>query len=112
MKKKLILREGFWYSKSESHLPKAIARKNTWKGQKSFLKKLLVVQEKAQAKHSKGWSDCRCCDRRNGSVEFVLVKFGLTFVWPSGYVHYIADHNIRPSLAFQEFIEAAHKDTV
>lgn len=110
--KKFILREGFWRGSGDDgdeYLPKVKARKGPWKGQKKFLKALAEVESKnhGNAGKYKGWSDCRCCGKHNGSAEYKVTEFGITWQWPSGYKHYIADHNVRPSLAFQEFILAA-----
>jgi hypothetical protein len=33
------------------------------------------------------------------------------WVWPSGYKHYIEDHEVQPSLAFQEFVNAVYENT-
>lgn len=48
----------------------------------------------------KGSSTCRCCGNTNGSGDYKSDGW----VWPEGLHHYIAKHNVRPSLAFQEFI--------
>lgn len=36
--------------------------------------------------------------------------FGITWEWPSGFEHYVREHNVRPSWAFQSFILAATKE--
>jgi hypothetical protein len=48
----------------------------------------------------RGSSTCRICGIRNGYREFNIAGWQ----WPSGFRHYIEAHNVRPSLAFQEFI--------
>lgn len=108
-------REGYWYEGSPEeggiYLPKPIANEKPWKGQCVFLKALDKVEnggrEITRSRHYKGCSPCRCCDEeRNGSGEFICTALKSEWVWPSGFRHYIEVHNVRPSVAFQEFILA------
>lgn len=108
---KFVLREGFWWSadKSNRDLPKVKARKTAWRGQREFLTALNRIEQyhpDTQKFHAKGWSNCRCCEKKNGSVQFKLRALGVTWEWPNGFRHYVEDHNVRPSLAFQEWILA------
>lgn len=107
---KFILREGFFRSSDDDstyNLPVANQRAKVWKGKKIFLEALALIEARAETKSYKGWSTCRCCGEENGSQEFKFEKFGLRWVWPEGYYHYVEEHNIRPGLAFQEFIIAS-----
>lgn len=106
-----ILREGFWsdHEDGNKNLPKAIAKEKAWKGKRKFLAALSKVEHRAQCTHFKGWSNCRCCEKKNGSNEFKLRRLGCIWIWPSGFSHYVEEHNIRPSLAFQDFILACVK---
>ena len=97
---KTLLREGFWYSKHEPKLPMPIPLEKSWKGKKEFLENLKKKEGKSKTTHYKGWSTCRLCGCHNGSTEFSSGGW----VWPEGYAHYVKEHNVRPSLAFQEFI--------
>ena len=45
----------------------------------------------------RGWSNCRICNRMNGSV----CKGDGVYQWPEGYSHYIKEHNVKPP---QDFI--------
>lgn len=38
-----------------------------------------------------GWSRCRLCGEANGDLELT----DGTYVWPSGLVHYVEDHDVR-----------------
>lgn len=104
----VVMREGFWTNgkADTANFPKAVARKTSWPGKEVFLNALAYVERHASTKSFKGWSDCRCCGKKNGSAEHKRTKFGVTFVWPSGFSHYIEEHNIRPSLAFQDWVMA------
>lgn len=94
------LREGFWRSEREPTLPSPHGLDKPWKGKRKFLAALAKVEKRAHASHYKGSSNCRICDKRNGSATYEYDGWQ----WPSGYRHYVEVHNVRPSLAFQEFI--------
>jgi hypothetical protein len=99
--KTFMNREGFWRTEDKgSRLPMPIPRDKPWKGKREFLAALDNAQLHAKSLHCKGWSTCRLCKRKNGTVTFQLGDWE----WPSGYAHYVLKHNVRPSLAFQEFI--------
>lgn len=95
-------REGFWKEGPESLLPMPHARDKAWKGQKRFLDALRSKQgdDNTQSVAYKGASQCRLCKCRNGSMSFIADGW----TWPEGLAHYVSEHNVRPSLAFQEFI--------
>lgn len=48
-------------------------------------------------RHQKGFSKCRICGNANGSYE---LTDGI-YRWPSGFLHYILEHDVKPP---QEFI--------
>lgn len=105
-----VLREGFWRNEEPETkgLPRPCARPKPFVGQRAFLAALSCVEnhDRTRTSHAKGWSDCRCCGCKNGSAEFKLNALGATWAWPAGYAHYVSTHNVRPSLAFQEWIIA------
>ncbi len=92
-------REGFWASEHEPNLPK-VSEGEPWAGIEEFLHLLEITERSAKRITYRGWSYCRICNEANGSCEFYVDGW----TWPSGYRHYIQDHNVRPSSAFQEFI--------
>ena len=94
-------REGFWKTGVGSNLPSpAMTDGWVWWGRDMFLRKLQVIQLVAGNNHCKGSSRCRICGKSNGSIEY----FYGGWIWPEGYGHYISEHNVVPSLAFQEFV--------
>lgn len=100
-----MLKEGFWHSEGEPDLPKpkVMAKASEWVktgGPEKFARLLNKVQTRARKRHFKGWSTCRICGRSNGSSEFSYKNV----VWPSGLMHYIVDHNVKPSDQFIKFI--------
>ncbi len=99
-----VNREGFWWSKHDRKLPKPIEQEKAWFGERFFLKALTSVESKLGARHQKGSSTCRCCGITNGSAEYVTDEWR----WPSGLMHYIKVHHVRPSLAFQDYIESKY----
>lgn len=48
----------------------------------------------------RGWSICRICGIRNGSV---CLADG-DYVWPEGFAHYLKEHGVRPPAEFVEHV--------
>jgi len=90
-----MLKEGFW---SPDNVPNTNEEK--WDGQDEFLKQLQKKERRALKTTYRGWSNCRVCNRMNGSCEFSLEDV----VWPSGFRHYVDDHNHKPTQRFIDFI--------
>lgn len=117
MKKKKISdpafvhREGFWKSTEEPGLPLPIAREKAWVGRKAFLIALGTVESSPRVvtNNYRGWSRCRCCEAHNGSAEYTVAYGGAIWRWPSGFQHYVEVHNVRPSVAFEEFIRTLNR---
>jgi hypothetical protein len=97
---KVMSREGYWRTGKGSMLPRPVALAKPWLGKKRFLAALEELEKQATEIHFKGVSLCRLCDCSNGAAE--MQSGG--WKWPSGYRHYIEEHNVRPSLAFMEFV--------
>lgn len=101
-----IIREGFWYSKSEPNLPKPISNILT----ENQARKIYLLIRKKEKKcfeniggivHYKGFSFSRINGKNLGSYEYVLENFR----WPGDYAkHYILEHKVKPSNKFLEFI--------
>ena len=51
-----------------------------------------------------GDSICRICNEKNGCGEFKITNNKITYKFPSGYIHYLEDHNVHPSPEFYRFI--------
>jgi hypothetical protein len=98
-------REGFWNSTEHSNLPHPTS--TVFADRKKFLRALNKIENKAKSEVFRGSSTCRMCGQLNGNETFSFVFKSATWVWPSGLSHYIEDHQVRPSLAFEEFITAA-----
>jgi hypothetical protein len=71
-----------------------------WAGRSAFLTSLDRVEAIAERVQYRGYSHCRICSCVNGSEA---LRLGV-WEWPSGFRHYIADHQIRPSDEFEAFI--------
>jgi hypothetical protein len=84
-------REGFWGS---DHQPEPL--ETGWEGRDRFLVALGVLEAHAERIRYRGWSNCRVCGRSNGSDTF----HAKGWQWPSGFVHYVRDHNVKPSADF------------
>jgi len=94
------LDEGFWRSRDEPDLPMPIADVD-WDRRDAFIASLRSLETRARRTAFKGSAPCRLCDRRSNGSET------LTFAgwrWPSGYMHYVRDHGVKPSTRFERFV--------
>lgn len=98
-------REGFWYSPAEPGWPRPVPHAKPWKGKSHFVELLTKLEGEAQELCYKGWSTCRICHCHNGSVTYRYKQWE----WPSGFLHYIEKHNVRPSDEFIAFVESQFK---
>jgi hypothetical protein len=96
-----LRREGFWRSTAEPDLRRVRGRKTEMVGKDGFITALLRKQDRASVVSYRGFSMCRLCGKGNGSQEYTLNGW----VWPSGYLHYINFHNVRPSKEFRAFVQ-------
>jgi len=93
--------EGFWRSSSraDENLPWPQPEAK-WPERAAFLKLLDRAEAEAQRVSYRGFSHCRICGCRNGSQSFRLD----VWEWPSGFRHYVTDHEVRPSPEFELFV--------
>jgi hypothetical protein len=93
--------EGHWRMSPEeaSPFPWPITT-DGWLGRAAFLTQLHVLEAAAERVVYRGTSICRLCGCENGHEAFRLGGWE----WPSGYRHYIADHQVRPSGQFENFV--------
>lgn len=91
--------EGYWRAHkddvSEYPFPESVGFKDD-----VFVEKVKSLQEKARVIQFKGFSFCRICECINGTQEFEYKGWN----WPSGYLHYIVDHGVKPSDEFYDFV--------
>ena len=81
---------GFWYSEDEPHFPKPVEGSGKGQDKKMMLRALARAEGQAQARHYKGWSQCRICGEYNGTITHSLNGWE----WPEGYRHYIEKHDV------------------
>lgn len=94
-------REGFWAFENKSELPIPHREVVKWENRKEFVERLdKIERSKAKKRHHKGWANCATCGKENGSIEYEYKGW----CWPEGLRHYIVEHKLRVSLAFEEFI--------
>lgn len=92
-------REGHWRWHAEPDLPMPVPDAE-WPGRDAFLALLPRVEAAARQQHYKGFSTCRICECVNGSSSYTLGGWE----WPSGFMHYLKEHGVRPSAAFEAFV--------
>jgi hypothetical protein len=100
MSRTLLNREGYFRTAASPQLPMPMARR-PWKGQRDLLASLIMIENReAQVVSFSHLDSCRFCDAKFG---YRVYRYG-NWQWPEGLRHYIEAHNLRPSLAFQEYI--------
>ena len=57
-----------------------------------------------------GESSCRICSKSNGCDEYQILIDNITCIFPSGYLHYLVDHNIETTETFIKFITDLNLD--
>jgi hypothetical protein len=110
---------GFWWSEFAQDLPKPVANDRDMVNGPIFRTALTMLQMRmsnsngyglsrarepnpvGQVIQYKGFSHCRICGNANGSQTFILDGFS----WPSGYLHYLSEHFVRPDPAFEQFVK-------
>lgn len=93
--------EGHWRSSFQSDEDLPWPRPGAkWSQRAAFLEALDRVESEAERISHRGFSPCRICGCKNGSQSFRLD----VWEWPSGFRHYVADHEVRPSAAFDLFV--------
>ena len=97
-----MIQVGYWrdHAEEDSDLPWPIHSDTAFDGKDYFLKKLSEVEDLSNKIGYRGMSMCRCCNKINGSVTHVYGGYA----WPSGYAHYVEQHNIRPPQDFYTYI--------
>jgi len=93
--------EGYWRSSYEEaiDLPWP-APASEWTGRDIFIAFLMRAEEIAEKIQYRGYSHCRLCHCLNGSKSLRLAEWD----WPEGFKHYVAEHSVRPSADFEEFL--------
>lgn len=97
------MKEGFWRNQYKPDLPMPEAAAAPWEGKTEFLSTLEKIEATAQQVAYRGFSICRICKKMNGTREFEHRNW----VWPSGFRHYIEDHNVKPSEEFIKMISTS-----
>jgi len=102
--------EGFWWSDREPHLPFPMPNEDPFSvfDYDNFVMALTYLEKDPDTTNTayRGWSNCRICGCMNGSVTYHRGDWS----WPEGYAHYIKEHKVRPSLAFNIFISNEYMD--
>lgn len=103
--------EGFWFSEWEPEWPKPVAHPE-WpmdaeRSQQWVLDRLSYIERKAQIISYRGPSFCRVCNKLNGTQSFTFKGWE----WPSGFRHYIEEHNVVPSTEFLRMLDTCQQST-
>jgi hypothetical protein len=103
-------KEGFWRERDNrpitslpgDELPWPKPHQWKWEANRErIIHRLKRVQVKARGSVQKGVSRCRLCGGVCGATEYTYKGW----VWPSGLLHYIEEHNVCPSKKFRKFLK-------
>jgi hypothetical protein len=95
------LENGWFFNPETKYYPNPIENSNKKPKEEIelFLEKLKNIENyEAKIEDYLGFSNCRICNIENGSREYIWKRY----IWPSGYKHYIKEHNVEISDDFYE----------
>jgi hypothetical protein len=64
------------------------------KDQSEIISKLKTAMQSGHMIGYRGWSNCRICEKKNGTKELKIQIGDTQYRIPQGYVHYLEDHNV------------------
>lgn len=92
------IKVGFWYSLQEHHLPQPQHHVDTtWDPAERDIV-IAYIKKGLRGSTYRGFSRCRFCQCPNGSSD----QTDGTYIWPSGFAHYLEVHHVKPP---QKFID-------
>lgn len=102
-------REGFWHVTRGDKLPRAKKRMLRWRGINKLIRALRSIDRMKKSNHfhlrgSKvcitkyvGVHVCTICGAEAGMYQFRIDGWE----WPESLLHYVSEHNVKPSKAFR-----------
>jgi hypothetical protein len=102
-----LYHEGYWFGSIRSNNKYPIPIETETKNSDEFINNLkLYMSSTDPIKSYFGSSNCRLCDKHNGSTEYEIRNFNSEkiIVFPEGLLHYYEDHNVIPSTEFYDII--------
>ena len=105
---------GYWSDMNNEYYGKPKQKSTKYKNLQRFKRHLKFYISTSDVRNDayKGSSVCRICKKRNGSNEMRIhnEKFAAKLVIiPSGYLHYLEVHNVRPHIWFEEALKNYYK---
>lgn len=105
---------GFWrlerFIEDDLPFPEENSCKLSVEDKTKFIENLKEVESISDVVHMRGFSSCRICHKHNGHSEFTYIKNKKQYVFPSGYIHYIKDHNVSIDPEFYAVIMSYYKN--
>lgn len=95
-------KEGFWFSKSEPHLPLPIPNVLTPNQADQIYEAIVYLQDTtAKSKRYRGWSSSRITGEILGNEEYSTDEW----CWPGDFAsHYVLRHGVKPSDEFLGYL--------
>lgn len=95
---------GYWYNENGAKdFP--MPTENEVSNNNEAIQKLQAIIPFAIKMSARGSSKCRCCEKSNGSAEYVFKIDNIDYRMPSGYEHYLSEHKIKPSPLINKLYE-------
>lgn len=100
------MRVGFWRSVHEPSLPVPVENSgvNTDKVLDLVQSLMTPGREDVKRESYRGFSNCRICGIRNGNSEYTWYTNKEIVIFPSGYIHYLKDHNVKIDPKFEQLL--------
>ena len=95
--------EGYWRNSRHPELPVPKAHILPWNRKDEFVAQLKGLEAVLTPDAYRGISLCRICQKSNGNEEYQYDGWR----WPSGFLHYVEEHNVIPTGEFARMIRKA-----
>lgn len=96
-----LIRIGYWAASESDRWPSVEAFVDLTWDQEERRRVLAYLRRGVLVRAYMGFSTCRLCGERNGSIELTDGQF----IWPEGLAHYVEAHGVRLPARFVDGID-------
>ncbi|MCB1257651.1 MAG: hypothetical protein KDB26_11120 [Microthrixaceae bacterium] len=96
-----LIRIGYWAGSASDPWPSVEAFVDVTWDQEERQRVLMHLRQGVLARAYMGFSTCRLCGERNGSIELTDGRF----IWPEGLAHYVEVHGVRLPARFVDSVD-------
>lgn len=97
----------YWKEQGDENSNFDLPVENSWisADKEKVIKEINFLYNQGSKTGFHGSSICRICGKTNGNFESVVTLGNIIFIIPSGYIHYLKDHNVMPNVTLMEYID-------